>query len=458
MKLIVNKPIAKIIDLINSGHERTVKAKKNIIVSFLTKGLNIVIGFIQVPIAIEYLGSTKYGLWLIIGSVISWFGFFDIGLGNGMRNKFAEALAKNDKQSAKTYISTTYAILSIIMILLVLIFFSMSPFLDWYRILNAPADINENILLVVYIVFVSFALRFVLKLITTILVADQRPAIQGVINVIRRVINLLILIILLKTTSGSLVYMALTFSITPILILIFASIYFYSKDYKEFIPSLNFVDFKYARDLMTLGVRFFIIQIAVLVLYTTDNMIITQLYDPSQVTVYNIANKYFSIVTMGFTIVITPFWSSVTEAYHKNDIPWIKKSIRQLIRIWVLFLILTIVMLFMSNWVYKVWVGPEILVPFNLSITWAIFVAIFSFNFIFIYFINGTGKVKFQLYLALINMVINIPLSIFFAKVLNFGISGVIMGTLVSAVLSFIFAPIQYKKIISGKATGIWNK
>lgn len=458
LKILPKSLKQRLLSLIISGHERTVKAKKNIIISFFVKGLNILISFIQVPIALDYLGTTSYGVWLILGSIISWFGFFDIGLGNGLRNNFAKALAENDKKSAKIFVSTTYAILLLIITIIFLIFSIFNRNLDWFRIFNVTSDINENLVLLVYIVFTSFCIRFILKLITTILVADQRPAFQDIILVLGRILNLVILIILLKTTKGSLIYMGLVFSASPVLVLILASIYFYSKDYKEYVPSFKFVDFKYARELMNLGVKFFIIQLAVLVLYTTDNMIITQLFGPDQVTIYNIAFKYFSIITMGFLIIINPFWSTVTEAYHKNEFSWIKKIIKQLVIVWTGFFLIAGIMLTFSGWVYKIWVGPEIKIPFYLSVAMAVFVVLHTFNFIFIYFINGTGKIKVQIYVALVNMIFNIPLSILFARYLNFGITGVIMGTIVSAIIGLILAPLQYYKIITRTARGIWNK
>ena len=63
--------------------------------------------------ALNYLNPVKYGIWLTLTSVIGWFAFFDLGLGNGLRNKLAEALAKNDNELARTYISTSYAIMTI---------------------------------------------------------------------------------------------------------------------------------------------------------------------------------------------------------------------------------------------------------------------------------------------------------------------------------------------------------
>ncbi len=445
-------------NFVNSGHERTIKAKKNIFASFAIKGLNIGIGFIQLPIALSYIGETRYGIWLIVSSIIAWFEFFDIGLGNGLRNKFAEALTKNDKKSAKIYVSTTYFLMSGIIGVIFIIFLIVNPFLNWVKILNVPPEINENLILIVFIVFISFAIRFVVKLITTILVADQKPAIRDAIMLIAKIFNLALLLVLVNTTEGSLLYLSILYSVTPVLFLIFTSFYFYSKDYKEYMPSYKWVDLSYSKDLMTLGVRFFVIQIAVLVVFATDNMIITQLYDPAHVTVYNVARRYFSIITMGFLIIVTPLWSSVTEAYLKNDFNWIKKTIRQLVIVWIGFLVLAGIMLISADWVYKVWVGSEIHVPFLLSMICAIYVAIFSFTSIFIHFINGTGKIKVQIYVAIFNMIFNIPLSIFFAKYLGFGIAGVLMGTMVSAIIGLILGPLQYYLIITGKAKGIWNK
>ena len=73
-------------------------------------------------------------------------------------------------------------------------------------------------------------------------------------------------------------------------------------------------------------------QIAAVVVFTTDNLIITQLFGPAQVAPYSIALKYFNIAQMGFSIIITPFWSAFTEAYTKNDYAWIKNNIKRLIK------------------------------------------------------------------------------------------------------------------------------
>jgi O-antigen/teichoic acid export membrane protein len=111
-----------------SGHERSIQAKKHILGSFLLKGISILISLLLVPLTIDYLNPTKYGIWITLTSVIAWFSFFDIGLGNGLRNKFAIAKAKGDNDLARTYISTTYAIITIISIMLFIVFVFVNQF------------------------------------------------------------------------------------------------------------------------------------------------------------------------------------------------------------------------------------------------------------------------------------------------------------------------------------------
>ncbi|WKX78165.1 hypothetical protein [Zobellia laminariae] len=110
----VKNLLDKIGQRLNKGQKRSVKAKKNILASFLIKGTSILIGFYMVPLTIGYVDKEQYGVWLTLSSVVGWFSFFDIGLGSGLRNKLALALANDEMEKAKSYVSSTYAILGMI--------------------------------------------------------------------------------------------------------------------------------------------------------------------------------------------------------------------------------------------------------------------------------------------------------------------------------------------------------
>ena len=452
----LTKPVVFLKGLVTRGHDRSVNIKKNIIGLFIIRGGSIAISFILVPLTIRYVNPTQYGIWLTLSSIVAWFSFFDIGFGNGLRNKFAEAIAKGDTGLAKIYISTTYAILAIVISCMLVLFFCVNPFINWARILNAPPNMGQELTTLALIVFVFFCLQFVLQLITTVITANQRPAKASIFNFLGSLFSLVVIFILTKTTSGNLIYLGIALGITPVLVLAASSAWFYTHEYKTYAPSLKYVRFNYARDLMSLGIKFFFIQIAAIIFYQTDNIIIAQLFGPRQVTPYNIVYKYFSVVTMVLSIVMVPLWSAFTEAWVKKDMDWIKGTLRKLQIWWIVMSVGTLILVVCSDFVYRIWVGNEIKIPFAMSLVMAVYIIINAWNGIYSQFLNGVGKVRLQLLLAVIGSALNIPFAIFLAK--NTGIYGVILATTIISLASAIFAPIQCKKIINNKASGIWAK
>jgi O-antigen/teichoic acid export membrane protein len=452
---IIIRPVTYIKNLLNKGHSRSVNAKKNILASLAIKGCTVAISIISVPLTLSYVDTAQYGIWLTLSSMVTWLAFFDIGLGNGMRNKFAEAKAKGEHELARVYVSTTYAILILVVSAVLILFFCINPFLNWSRILNAPGSMASELSILAIIVFLYFCMQFVLQLINTILNADQKPARVSMFGLIGNLASLIIIYILTKTTKGNLIYLGLSFAFTQILVLEVTTLWFFKHDYKRYRPSLRYVNFSYARHLMSLGAKFFFIQIAFIILYETSILIIAQLFGPEQVAAYNIAFKYFSVIPMVFGIIAVPFWSAYTEAYIKKDFDWIRNSIKRLMKIWFLFLLGGLVMLLFANKVYEEWTEGKIKVPFLLSATLLLYIMLNAWCQIFSIFQNGVGKIKLQLYSSIFGAIVNIPLALFLAK--HMGISGVIMSTVLLGTINALWSPIQYKKIINGTATGIWN-
>lgn len=441
---------------INRGHQRSVKAKKHIIFSFLIKGMSIFIGFYMVPLTLGYVEKEQYGIWLTLSSVVGWFSFFDIGLGHGLRNKLAVAMAEGKWDKARTFVSSTYVILGIIFAVIILLFFVVQPLIDWQMVLNSKAVDAGELRLVAIATFTFFCINFILRLIYSIFLADQRPANQAFFNLLINITSLIIIFVLTKTTQGSLFYLALTLGLTPMLILVIVSIVMFHGKYRPIAPSFHYFKVAQFKELVGLGSRFFLIQISSIIIFSTDNMIITQVLGPSEVPAYVIAHKYFGIVTAVFAIVSLPFWSAYTEAYVKKDMNWILSTNKKLIKAWSGLVIVGMALLLGSSYFYQFWV-PEIEVPFLLSLMMCIYVVLLAWGNIFVVFINGVGKIKLQLIVGIISTVINIPLSYFFAKTLGWGTAGVIMASTFCIAYGPVLAPLQFKKIVQGTAAGIWN-
>ncbi len=445
-----------IANLLNRSNERSANVIKNILASFVIKGVSIAVSFLLVPLTIGYVNTTQYGIWLTLSSIIGWFSFFDIGFGNGLRNRFTEAKATGDFSSAKSYISTTYICLTVIFAIVWILFFIINFFLDWSCILNAPEQMAKELSLVAIVTFSFFCMQIILKTTNTILIADQKPAKSAFLDMLGQVLTLILIFILTKTTSGSLLQLSIALGLAPILIIIPSSIWLFNHDYKNFKPSLNLYEKSATKDILSLGSKFFLIQIAAVAIYQTTNLIITQVSNPDNVAIYNTAYRYFSVALMASTIIFTPFWSAFTDAYTKNDIAWMKNVYNKLIKFVLILVLGVFVLLALSPLIYSIWIKDKLFIPQDVSFCVAIFIISFIYTNLYSHILNGMGKIKLQLLFSNSSILINIPFSWILG--LKYGIPGVIFPSIILNIAASVLYAVQVRLILNGKATGIWNK
>jgi O-antigen/teichoic acid export membrane protein len=440
----------------NSGEERTLTLKKNVLASFFLKLLGISISLVMVPMTIRYVNAETYGIWLTISSITAWLAFFDIGLSNGLRNKFAEAVTKGDTQLARKYVSSTYAILFIIFFTVWVVYIFINKYINWSKILNVDENLSSTLSTAIIIVFTYFCIQSVLKIITTILLADQKPAKSAAIDIVGQLISLLIIFVLTKTTQGSLVYLSISLCLAPLIVLVLSNIILFSKQYKQYRPSFFYINIDCSKTVFNLGIIFFVIQIAGLIQYQSANFIIGRYIGMEDVTSYNITYKYFNVLYMMFSIFLFPFWSAATNAYASGDHLWIKNAIKKYLTIFILFFIAGIFMLAVSSIAYSIWIGDLVHIPFLYSLWCFLYVTTLMFGAIFVNLLNGIGAIKLQYYFCFISPVIFILLCMTFLK-LNMGVCSIFIASIISNFNGIIVAPLQYRKIfIEGKG-GIWK-
>lgn len=457
-KFLVEK-FSSIEGLITKGHERSVKAKKNILSSFIIQGISICTSLIMLPVTLSYVNASQYGIWLTLSSIVTWFSFFDIGLTQGLRNKFAEAKAKDDNSLAQTYVTTTYAILTITFCSLWLIFLLVNHWLDWSSILKVPVDMRSEVTILAVIVFTYFCLRSVIKIITTILIADQRPAMASLIDLCGQVAALLIILVLVKTTQGSLVKLGLALCLAPLIILAIASLVFFNGKYKGYRPKFSLVNMSYGKDLLSLGLKFFVIQIAAIIQYQTANIIIARNFGTADVTSYNVIHRYFGVLNMLSAIFLTPFWSASTEAFFKNDIAWIKNAMKKYNLLNLLLVGAGILMLVFSDFIYRGWLGEgKVNITFNLSLWGFIYFNVIIFGAKYVSFLNGINALRIQFIASLISPVLYILIALFLIKHFHLGAATLFIASVIANFNAYLLAPIQYHKIINKNKKGIWLK
>jgi O-antigen/teichoic acid export membrane protein len=431
--------------------------QKNIFASFVIKGWSALIVLLLVPATLHCLGEYKNGIWLTISSLLLWIDNMDIGLGNGLRNKIAEYMAHDEFERTRSLISSTFAMLTCIIIPVLLILLLLIALTDPYWIFNASPSKVDHLDQVLMATVTLVCTSFIFKLIGNFYMGMQLPAVSNLLIALGQTLALIGTYIVLWSGSHSLMLIALVNTVSPLIIYLLAFPYTFLYKYPHLCPSLKLIKLKEAKAVIHMGVQFFIMQISSVVLFMTSNILISNLFSPTMVTPYQITYRYFSILLVIFTVICMPFWNATTDAYQKNDIAWIRNATKKLRLMTVGILICLIVMIALSDIVYAIWIDQQTVIDLKMSIMMAVYIFILIYSMRYSYFINGIGKLRLQLIFTTAAAVLFIPLAYLTTQWTHSIIWFMIVMCLVN-IPGLIVNRIQFHKLINGKANGIWMK
>ena len=172
--------------------------KMNIIVGGGVRGLNILTSLLLIPLTINYISSELYGVWLTLSSVIQWISFFDVGFGNGLRNKLGEAIALKKYKLGKIYVSSTYFTLTAIFVPICILCYFFAPYLDWADFINLDKQYNPILISTARVILLSFSFQMIFKLIQNVALAFQQSAFSSFIDTMGQLTSLIFIYILLN--------------------------------------------------------------------------------------------------------------------------------------------------------------------------------------------------------------------------------------------------------------------
>ena len=426
--------------------------------SFIYKGLSIVLSLLIVPLTIGFVNAEQYGVWLTISSIVGWVSYFDLGLGHGLRNKYAEAKANGNTKVMSQLISTTYALIAIIFSVVFIFFLVINHFINWNVFLGVSQIDNASLQKIMLALLGFFCLNMILGVLKSLLLGDQRTSMTSLITVIDQLCSLLMIFVLTKTVEPDLFYLVFVYAGAPCLVTLLFSVFLYvprNSIFHDFRPSLKNIKLSLSKSLLSLGGKFFIIQLSLLLIFQCVNIIISRNCGQLAVTQYNLSYKYFQILYMVSVIVLTPYWSAFSDAYAKHDYKWMNNSFSKLTHMALMSIPVLILMLLFAPIFFKIWVGDSVSIPFKLNAMVALYIMSQIFSGIHTYIINGLGKVTLQVILYVILSLFAIPAMNYLS--LHIGLYG-ILSVLTSVYLAqAILCRVQIKRILKNTACGLWN-
>jgi O-antigen/teichoic acid export membrane protein len=402
------------------------------------KGTTLLVSAATIPITVRYLGSEGYGLWITITSAATMFFVLDIGVANTLSNLISEAYSANDKDRAATYFATAFWLvlgISAIFGLAGWIFWPHVPWVSAFHVQN-PALVTETSRAMAA-AFVVFLLALPTGLVTKVLGGYQELHASNLFAAAGSALSFFA-VIAVVSFHGSLPVLIAAYAGSTVLANAACLLWIclFHKPWMKPWPRL--IDPGSIGRIFRTGFQFFAIQLAALVIFSTDNLIISHYLSPAYVTPYAITWRLVGYATAAQSLILPAVWPAYSEAYAKRDLPWIRLTYNRVRWISVAALVAVCsTMLFAGRNIIRVWAGPAA-VPSTLLIqlmcVWMV-ICVFCTNQSCL--MGATSRVSKQAISSLLSAVVNLGLSILWIKTM--GTEGVILATIVSY-LVFIVA------------------
>ncbi|MBR2997851.1 MAG: hypothetical protein IKF37_02105 [Bacilli bacterium] len=406
---------------------------KNIIFSFMVKGLAIVLNFFTMPAYMKYFkNDTALGVWFTVVSIINWVLMFDLGIGNGLRNKLPKAIEDKDVEEQKTLLSSAYISIILISAIFLIVLLVINGFIDWNQLLNVKKSIlsPETLKISMSILIIGIVLRLVLNLNSSIFFSIQKSAITNLIGFLSTLfIFLYVYFAKVGDVSTNFIKLSVANTILSNLPLLIGTFYIFIVPFKKMWPRIKYFNKQKAKEILKIGTILLWLQVSFMIIASTHAFLITNFRNPDEVVDYNIYYKiYYGILSL-FYLSLTPIWSAVTKAQAMKDYSWIYKLYKLLLVITIPFLALNFLTIPFLQKVLDIWLKEDTIQANN----WIVLVFII-FNFCFAVhnvntsIFNGLSDFKVQNIWMTFATIIFVPLCYFITKYLG-NWSGVIIGS-----------------------------
>jgi O-antigen/teichoic acid export membrane protein len=294
--------------------------------SLASRGLGIGCQFLQVPIALRFLGNEAFGLWVTLSSLGFILSYSDFGIGLGVQNQVAESLGRGDNTRARQVFVTGLAFLVGVMgvLLAVLVPFCLLANVAGMLHIADPA-VAASTRSAILVVTLVWCLNVPLGLGQRVAYGAQLGWMHNAAATCSQVLMLVATAVGAWAKVGMATFFVLTFAGSAVVNLIFLIYLLHRLRWLQMRRS----DFHlpYLRELSGLGIYFFFQQIATMVLFTMPPLILSATMGAAAVTPFNLAQRVLNLFTVVTNAVLLPIWPAYAEAKAQSDWNWIRRTL-----------------------------------------------------------------------------------------------------------------------------------
>ena len=383
-----------------SGNTRIIL--RNSVAAFLIKGAGVLISVFSMPAFLRYFNDQSVlGVWYTILGVVTWIDFFDLGIGNGLRNSLVDSFTNGRTERAQQQISTAYLLIGLVSVLLMAVGLIAAPLLKWNVLLNIQEEVVSPAVLALSVrnVFVGVTIHFFLKLISSVIYALQKSALNHLLSLSGSILRLaFVLLAPSKDAEANLLMLSQAYVFLACLPYLAATVAVFATKLREVRPRVSCFRWGAVREIAGVGGIFFVCQLLYMLLVNTNDFCIAYFTDPANTTEYNIYFKLFSLAGTLAQVALTPVWSAVTKAFLEKSYAWLRQLYRKCLLCMPVILSGQLLLVCILQPVVNLWLGSKtIAVRYDYALIFALWGTLFTLQNVLSTFVCGLGRLKLQL-------------------------------------------------------------
>jgi O-antigen/teichoic acid export membrane protein len=376
---------------------------------------SVVLSFVQTRQLITGMRSTEAGLWFTMLSSLTWIGFFELGIGSGLKNQLSFSLANREIDQAKALICSAYGGLLMVLFPVVVVACIAIWNLPTNIFLNSPQVSRNDLNFALILSLIGVFFNLYLGLGSQIAAVLGWPILQPLTGLVSQAVFVGSVAVIIKWTGSlTLRHVALAYCAAQVLVQCGAT-YFIFKRAPHLIPSRR-PEMHAFRKVIRLAYKFAIIQLAVFLTFNTANIIITKQISPAQVRIYASVTQYFTLTAIAFGAISNVLWPALAGAVGRADLAWIRMAVRRTLLLYIGLAGIIVIQLLIARPVFNFWLKGKIVPGSALLIGSAMSAGICLWSQFNSLVLNASSELRGQLVTAILGMLITGPLMILLIK------------------------------------------
>lgn len=388
--------------------------KAGAFLSYISIGLNNIIGLIYTPFMLRMMGQSEYGLYSLVASIVAYLTVLDLGFGNAIVRYTAKFRAEGKEQEQYEMFGMFLILYSIIGIIAFLI--GLGLYFNVDRLFNATMDTTElyKIRVMMLLMIANLAVTFPMSIWGAIITAYENFVFQKLINIIRIILNPLVMVFMLYMGYRAIGMVVVTTLFNIVTLVIY---WWYCNNKLKIKVVVGKFRYGFMKEISIYSFWIFLNSIMDRIYWGTGQFILGIYSGAAAVAVFAVAIQLQQIYMAFSSAISGVFLPKITAMFTKsNDMKEISSLFIRTGRIQyiVIAFILTGFILFGKSFV-SLWAGVDYVDAYWIAICFFVPLTVPLIQNLGITILQARNQMKFRsllyVFIALLSLIISIPLA-----------------------------------------------